>query len=173
MPRRKDLNSLYFMQSSVFRDQSQSENRSGCRNESIRRILVWQPYCSAEQCHFSVDRGLLHRRLGQGCTDPSFGVGLENDAPFLTKDHSLPNTDRRDPQLVLGVLKLFKDFLTEPFGFEKAPKPDMSVQQQLQSLRTSHSSSSVAGDITSPTMVPVPRMHPSQGANAMKIVTAP
>jgi hypothetical protein len=35
----------------------------------------------------------------------------------------------------LGILKLIEDFLTEPFGFEEAPKPDMSVQPQLQSLR--------------------------------------
>src|SRR5258708_22456623 len=62
------------------------------------------------------------------------------------------------------VVQLLKSFRPKPFRVPEEPEPDMGVQQQLQSRRTSHSSSSFAGEMISPRISMESFMEPIQAA---------
>src|SRR5258708_31521830 len=64
------------------------------------------------------------------------------------------------------VVHLLKSFRPKPFRVSEEPEPDVGVQQQLQSRRTSHSSSSFAGEMISPRISMESFMEPIQAARS-------
>lgn len=92
----------------------------------------------------------------------SDGEASSSIPPALGQQQRLPHADRRQPQLVGCVLQLLSHRLWQALGVEQAPKPDVGVEQEPQSPRTSQSLSSAAGDTMSPRMRPEPAADPSQ-----------
>src|SRR5450432_175740 len=83
--------------------------------------------------------------------------------PILAmQGQSFPRTDWGQPQLILCTKQFGGEMLAESMWFQSRPQPDVSIQKQLQSRRTSQSSGSVAGEMMSPRISPWPFMEPSQ-----------
>src|SRR4029077_18796438 len=74
----------------------------------------------------------------------------------------LPGANGREPDFIRGVPQLTQCSRAEEVRFPQAPQPDVSIEEELQSRRTSHSSSSAAGEIMSPRISIRPFMEPIQ-----------
>src|SRR5260370_37279813 len=84
----------------------------------------------------------------------------------MVQCESFQSADGRKQQFVFCVVQLLKSFRPKPFRVSEEPEPDVGVQQQLQSRRTSHSSSSFAGEMISPRISIESFMEPIQAARS-------
>src|SRR5260370_35778040 len=84
----------------------------------------------------------------------------------MVQCESFQSADGRKPQFFFCVMQLPKSFRAKPLRVSEEPEPDGGVQQQLQSRRTSHSSSSFAGEMISPRISMESFMEPIQAARS-------
>src|SRR5580704_1112416 len=91
---------------------------------------------------------------------PKAEVGVELDSALMMESERLPRAHRGEPQFI-GIASQFSEYLpAQSLGIADQPKPDMGVEKKLQSRRTSHSSSSFAGE----TISPINWMEPFKGS---------
>src|SRR5207248_11060003 len=76
------------------------------------------------------------------------------------------STDWRKPKLILWILEFRAQIPPDSVGIVDTPKPDVRIQKNSQSRRTSQSSGSLAGDTISPTIFILPFMNPIQSFGA-------
>src|ERR1035437_4091864 len=92
-------------------------------------------------------------RTGGGVGQPRFQVFLDANPAFVIERKRFPGADGGEPEFVFLVLERMQDAPPESPRILKIPQPDVCVKQQSQSRRTSHSSSSVAGETMSPVIL--------------------
>jgi hypothetical protein len=130
--------------------------------KAVSRIGESRFHRLTAQGDFMVDGRLVHRKLRQCPSDPSIRRRLELEPAVPGKDEGFPHADGREPQFVTRVVEQTDDALRQAVGSERAPEPDVSVEQQSHERRTSHSRSVEAGETMSPTIRPVVLRVPSQ-----------
>src|SRR6266404_6953877 len=105
-----------------------------------------------------------------GSGQPGRQIFLDANPAFVIQGHRFPRTHRRKPEFVFLVLEMAQDPSPQPPRLLEIPQPDVGVQQQSQSRRTSHSSSSFAGDTMSPRISNVPFIDPIQALRSSTVV---
>src|SRR4029077_9916064 len=93
------------------------------------------------------------RRLQQSApcpVKPFLEISAEPDSSFGIQGHNSPRADWQNPKFILRIPDLGPGTFSEPRYVRNQPEPNMRIEQQFQSRRTSQSSSSVAGEIMSP-----------------------
>src|SRR5260370_24850713 len=89
---------------------------------------------------------------GGGSRQPFRQISIDVNPAFDVQGQRFPGADRRKPQFVGFISELLQNPPPKPFRILQSPEPDVRVQQQFQSRRTSHSLSSLAGETMSPTI---------------------
>src|SRR5438093_1721625 len=99
--------------------------------------------------HF--DRNIMsERRLAHGCLsksrrDPLLEFAVQFEPTFPYQQRQFPDANWRKPQLILGIREFPRYSFREPFGLNRAPDPNMSIEQWLHFFKASQSPRSLAG----------------------------
>ena len=111
--------------------------------------------------NFHSQGSLSHRELSERLRNPGSQFTWELDSALPDQRHEFPDAYRRKPFLGFRVLQCLCGAAPDSSGFQKAPKPDMRIEQKLHDRSTSHSHSSVAGHTISATIRAVQTMAPN------------
>src|ERR1039458_8443451 len=91
---------------------------------------------------------------------------MQSQSVFLAKRQDFPQRDGGKPQLVLGILQCGRQADGKTRPIERAPQPDVGIDQQLHPRSASQSSSSLAGETMSPLICPVPARAPPHASSS-------
>src|ERR1700694_5228926 len=91
-------------------------------------------------------------RASGGSRQPFRQIPLDMNPAFEVQGQRFPSADRRQPKFVGFIFQLVQNPPPKAFRILQSPEPDVRVEQQFQSRRTSHSFSSLAGEMMSPTI---------------------
>src|ERR1700722_11256916 len=101
---------------------------------------------------------------------PLWKVAFDFESAFVVQRQCLMSAHGREPKFVILFFELNQNSSTDPCGVAQTPQPDMRIEKEFQSRKTSHSSSSVAGEIMSPVIFIVPFIDPIQAARSSTAV---
>src|SRR5437868_8286758 len=105
-----------------------------------------------------------------GSGQPSRQIFIDANSAFVVEREGFPRAHRRKPEFVFLVLEMAQDPSPQPPRLLEIPQPDVGIKQQSQSRRTSHSSSSFAGDTMSPRISNVPFIDAIQALRSSTVV---
>src|ERR1700687_3129963 len=91
-------------------------------------------------------------RASGGSRQPFRQIPLDMNPAFEVQGQRFPSADRRQPKFVGFIFELAQNPPPKAFRILQSPEPDVRVEKQFQSRRTSHSFSSFAGETMSPTI---------------------
>jgi len=146
-------------QSFVSCDQSQIQDSSRGGQNPIGRVLVQRQLPRHERDlvrQWSLSRG------GRRPRQPGGQIFVDSNSSLVIEGQHFPRAHRRKPEFVRGVSKITRDASAKPPLIPEIPEPDGRVHEPSQSRKTSHSSSSFAGDPMSPRISNVPFIDPIQ-----------
>src|SRR5258708_15811745 len=127
-----------------------------------------QRQLAGEQSDLVCDRSLVC-----ACRCPRQPIGeiaLQLNPSFEIQGEDFPGADGGKPEFILGVLQGLKGLWPKTIRVLQEPQPDVGVQEELQSRRTSHSFSSFAGEMMSPTISMESFIEPIQEARSTTAV---
>lgn len=74
-------------------NQGQVIDQSGGGQKPVSRILMVKIDCAALNSHLMIKMSFFEGHRFLDITDPGNGIGLQNNATFLSEDEYLPDTD--------------------------------------------------------------------------------
>src|SRR6266567_959810 len=131
----------------------------------ISRIAVRKRNLSRHQCDL-----VGKWRFAKGCrivNHPVSDFPAELNPSLAVKNECFPCTDRRKPQVVFRIFQRLPEICFDFVRVVLNPEPDVRVQENPQSRRTSQSSGSLAGEIMSPRILTSPLIDPIQSLVAV------
>jgi len=149
-------------QAFVSRDKSQVIGNCSGRDESVGRVPMGKAQRHAPDRNLVIETGLSQWSLTQSLAHPGLGFAIQSHPTLPRQCEDFPNTDRRQPDLVSHISQFARDSLRKKMRIAQAPEPNVSIEQESHDRSASHSPSSLAGETTSPTILALPAMQPSQ-----------